>query len=92
MYISDLIDVNFDLTFLCDLMEHIDFTRYQDAGDLKKITQKPFMNMLFIAPPLEMQKEYVSFVAQTDKTKAAVQQVLQKAETLKKALMQEYFG
>lgn len=92
MYISEMIDNNFDLIFLCDLMEHIDFTRYQDAGDLKKITQKPFMNMEFIAPPLELQKQYVSFVEQTDKSKSAVKQVLEKAETLKKALMQEYFG
>ena len=92
MYISEMIDNNFDLTFLCDLMEHIDFTRYQDAGDLKKITQKPFMNMEFIAPPLELQKQYVSFVEQTDKSKLAVKKLLEKAETLKKALMQEYFG
>ena len=92
MYISEMIDNNFDLTFLCDLMEHIDFTRYQDAGDLKKITQKPFMNMEFIVPPLELQKRYVSFVEQTDKSKLAVKQVIEKAETLKKALMQEYFG
>ena len=87
-----MIDNNFDLTFLCDLMEHIDFTRYRDAGDLKKITQKPFMNMEFIVPPLELQKRYVSFVEQTDKSKLAVKQVIEKAETLKKALMQEYFG
>ena len=45
-----------------------------------------------ILPPLELQEQFAAFVAQTDKTKAAVQQVLQKAETLKKALMQEYFG
>ena len=35
---------------------------------------------------------FAAFVEQTDKSKLAVKQVLEKAETLKKALMQEYFG
>jgi type I restriction enzyme S subunit len=43
-------------------------------------------------PPLELQQQFAAFVAQTDKSKSAVKQVLEKAETLKKALMQEYFG
>ena len=43
-------------------------------------------------PPIELQHQFAAFVEQTDKSKLAVQQVLKKAETLKKALMQEYFG
>lgn len=43
-------------------------------------------------PPLELQNQFADFVKQIDKSKFAVQQVLAKAETLKKALMQEYFG
>ena len=43
-------------------------------------------------PPLALQQQFAAFVEQTDKSKLAVKQVLQKAETLKKALMQEYFG
>lgn len=43
-------------------------------------------------PPLELQNQFAAFVEKTDRTKAAVKQVLAKAETLKKALMQEYFG
>ena len=45
-----------------------------------------------LIPPIELQNEYTTFVEQTDKSKAAVKALLQKAETLKKALMQEYFG
>lgn len=44
-----------------------------------------------IVPPIDMQQSFVYFVEQTDKSKSAVKQVLEKAETLKKALMQEYF-
>ena len=47
---------------------------------------------LIIVPPIELQEQFVKFVKQTDKSKSAVKQVLEKAETLKKALMQEYFG
>lgn len=43
-------------------------------------------------PPLDLQEQFAAFVEQTDKSKSAVKQVLEKAETLKKALMQEYFG
>ena len=45
MYISGINNKECDIRFLCSLMEHLDFKRYQDAGDLKKITQKPFMQM-----------------------------------------------
>ena len=43
-------------------------------------------------PPLALQQQFAVFVEQTDKSKLAVKQVLEKAETLKKALMQDYFG
>lgn len=69
MYISDFYDDGFDLKFLHAVMEHIDFTRFQDAGDLKKITQKPFMQMQFIRPPMSSQRDYIAFVAQIDKSK-----------------------
>ena len=42
--------------------------------------------------PIEIQRIFSSFVEQTDKSKLAVKRVLEKAETLKKALMQKYFG
>lgn len=47
-------------------------------------------NIIF--PPRQMQNSFVSFVEQIDKTKSKVKQTLEKAETLKKALMQKYFG
>ena len=49
-------------------------------------------NFLIIRPPIKIQKGYYAFVAQTDKAKLAIQKGLEKLETLKKALMQEYFG
>ena len=45
-----------------------------------------------IVPPIEQQQEFAAFVVQTDKSKLAIQQSLDKLELLKKAMMQEYFG
>lgn len=43
-------------------------------------------------PTIEQQEQFAAFVERTDKSKLAVKKLLEKAETLKKALMQEYFG
>ena len=42
--------------------------------------------------PMELQKQFATFVEQTDKSKLAIQQSLDKLKLLKKSLMQEYFG
>ena len=47
---------------------------------------------MIIVPPIDLQHEFVAFVEQTDKSKFEIQQSLKKLETLKKALMQKYFG
>ena len=53
-------------------------------GEIKK-------TQIFL-PPMELQKEFVAFVEQVDKSKLAIQKSLEKLEILKKALMQKYFG
>ncbi|MBQ7288183.1 MAG: restriction endonuclease subunit S [Clostridia bacterium] len=42
--------------------------------------------------PIDMQEQFIAFMQQTDKSKLAIQQSLEKLETMKKALMQQYFG
>lgn len=43
-------------------------------------------------PPMALQNQFAAFVEQTEKSKTTISHSLQKLETLKKALMQEYFG
>ena len=43
-------------------------------------------------PPIELQNEFAAFVEHTDKLKLAVTEALAELETLKKSLMQQYFG
>ena len=45
-----------------------------------------------LLPQMDKQNEFVAFVEQTEKTKAEVQKSLDELETLKKSLMQKYFG
>ena len=43
-------------------------------------------------PPLKVQEQFAAFVKQIDKSKFDLKQSLEKLETLKKSLMQQYFG
>lgn len=56
------------------------------------ISNKDILNLEIPIPPIELQNEFASFVKQIDKSKFEVQQSLEKLETLKKSLMQQYFG
>lgn len=58
-------------------------------AELKIFALKVLSVML---PPMELQKQFSTFIAQTDKSKFVIQQQLSALETLKKSLMQEYFG
>ena len=57
-----------------------------------KLNQAKLNAMLFCIPPIELQEQFAAFVEQTDKSKLAVQQSLDKLELLNRSLMQVYFG
>ena len=56
------------------------------------INAQEMQNIGLYLPPIELQHQFVQFKEQTDKSKLAIQQSLDKLELLKKSLMQEYFG
>ncbi len=56
------------------------------------ISNKDILCLCVPIAPIELQNQFATFVEQTDKSKLAVQQSLEKLEILKKALMQKYFG
>ena len=49
-------------------------------------------NFQVLVPPIELQREYVDFIRQTDKSKVAVRRALDEAQLLFDSLMQQYFG
>ena len=62
------------------------------TATMTTIGQDGILKTNIVLPPLEMQKKFLAFIEQTDKSKLAIQQSLDKLELLKKSLMQEYFG
>ena len=51
-----------------------------------------YNKLQLLLPPLELQNEFVAFITQVDKSKAAVQKSLDETQILFDSLMQEYFG
>ena len=92
IYIKEFKNLDFNLVFLLELMKVIDFSRFADFSGQPKITQKPLEKQKYILPPLSLQNEFADFVGQVDKSQLAIQKSLEELETLKKSLMQEYFG
>lgn len=58
----------------------------------KTITKTELKKIPVMLPPMELQKEYVDFVEQVDKSKFVVQKALDEAQLLFDSLMQKYFG
>lgn len=81
------------------LSEMLKFSRIKKrlTGISRGVRQANISNRDILAlrvpiPPIKLQEQFATFVEQTDKSKLAIQQSLEKLETLKKALMQQYFG
>lgn len=56
------------------------------------INAQELQNIGLYLPPVELQRRFIQFKKETDKSKLAIQKSLEKLEILKKALMQKYFG
>lgn len=88
-------DDTIDSCYLLHVLKNTIMTDYGSIAsgttfaELKIFALKALSVML---PPMELQKQFATFIAQADKSKYAVQQQLAELETLKKSLMQEYFG
>lgn len=62
------------------------------GSTVKGIRSKLLGELTIPIPPIEIQEQFEVFVEQTNKSKSEIQQGLIQLETLKKSLMQEYFG
>ena len=59
---------------------------------INQITGRMLDDVTIPLPPMSLVDQFATFVEQTDKSKLAVKQSLEKLENLKKSLMQQYFG
>jgi len=60
--------------------------------DKRQINLDQVEEFPIILPSVEFQKQFAAFVEKVEKSKIEIQKSLEKLETLKKALMQKYFG
>ena len=67
-------------------------TNIVTGANYPAIKSSDIMNYIVPLPPIQLQNEFADFVAQVDKSQLAIQKSLEELETLKKSLMQEYFG
>lgn len=75
------------------LDEYWNWVKLNQSGAAQPgINAKKYGSLRIPIPPIERQQQFVTFVEQTDKSKLTIQQSLDKLETLKKSLMQQYFG
>jgi len=91
---------------LNDCMSPIFFARFMNLEYMKRqlrsmakgavnqanINAQELKSIEVYVPPIDLQNQFADFVAQTDKSKLAVQQSIETLQTLKANLMQEYFG
>lgn len=79
--------------FKCQLENQLDYLQNHSLGGLTKyLTLKILSELKFTIPPLPLQEQFAEYVQKTDRAKAAVKKTLEKAQVLKAALMQKYFG
>lgn len=69
-----------------------DILRRAGTSTIPDLNHGEFYKIKVFEPPIELQDRFKDFLIQTDKSKLAVQKSLDELETLKKSLMQEYFG
>ena len=78
--------------YLLTYFDMIDLGALSDGSSVPQINNKNIAPLLICLPPMELQREFASFVSQVDKSKLSIQASLDQLETLKQSLMQEYFG
>ena len=90
LLVTPLIEMN--SIWLNHLLINLDLQRYQTGAAQPGLSVKNLQEIPIIEVPKEDQCQFAAFVEQTDKSKFEIQTSLEKLETLKKALMQKYFG
>ena len=84
--------------FLCCMFTEDNYQRLlwniATAGGATReaITKQQIEELMLIVPPIDLQRQYITFVKRIDKLKSAVQAALDKTQLLFDSLMQEYFG
>ena len=83
---------NLNQKFIIHVLRNNNYSRVISGSAQPQLPITKLKKILLPLPPLSLQNEFADFVAQVDKSQLAIQKSLEELETLKKSLMQEYFG
>lgn len=75
-----------------DFSKQMLFGMCKSAIGQANINAQEMQNIDIYIPPIELQRDFVAFKNQIREVKSTIKRSLEKLETLKKALMQQYFG
>ena len=88
--VSPLIETN--VLWLYYLLRFMNLYRYHTGAAQPGLAVKTLNEVEIPLAKIDQQNRFAIFVEQNNKSKLTIQQSLDKLETLKKALMQQYFG
>ncbi|CFQ02128.1 type I RM modification enzyme [Streptococcus pneumoniae] len=83
---------NLNQKFIIHVLRNNNYSRVISGSAQPQLPITKLKKILLPLPPLALQNEFADFVVQIDKSQLAIQKSLEELETLKKSLMQEYFG
>lgn len=81
-----------NIIYLAYLLMMYDFTRFTEGTGVPTLNRNKFHNKPIIEVPVEEQVGFADYVKQVDKSKAIIQEALDKTQQLFDNLMQQYFG
>ena len=81
-----------NIVYLAYLLQMYNLSRFTEGTGVPTLNRNKFHGEQIIDIPRSEQDSFAAFVTEVDKSKLAVKQSLEKLETLKKSLMQQYFG
>lgn len=83
--------------FFAEYLQHQKSKRYflgcaKQTTGIASINMKQLKALPVLLPPLDLQQQFDDFARQIERVRCSIQNCLGQMETLKKALMQQYFG
>ena len=92
IYIKQFKKDVYNIDFLFNMMEAINFFKFAQKSGQPKITQKPLEEYNYIVPPIDEQINFSNIVKQIDKQKFEIEKSLKETQELYESLMEKYFG
>ncbi|MCD7919374.1 MAG: restriction endonuclease subunit S [Clostridiales bacterium] len=81
-----------NVIWLYYLLKYMDLYRFHTGAAQPGLAVKTLNTVDLLIAEKELQTQFAAFVRSTDQTKSTIQASIDRLETLKKSLMQEYFG